>query len=609
MMDTARGRRPQDLPRAASVPAARRAAWPSACEASRQKSSGGLKYPETIKSIRMKGGKVGATGQRDMRTQALVAGRAEPPETCDVGGQPGQTAHSCRFAKTPAGVLLGLLVLVSLEPTVTWLLNGSLYPAYDQIFSWARDINQITTACSMAVVLLAAMRRPAALVGPCAFALSGAAVLMGIGLAFAGVQLASPAFITLGTCMRGAGDALLSCYVGLSLIRCAQRQILAVLLGGYLLSYPWMLLLSSIGLAKSVPALMLVSTLQLLLLGCLGRPVRRSVAAAGSPADLQITNPLSFLPFTSRLFTAIFLVMCAYGFEITSGSVDSQPQPVYLALLPLLLVAGYACLRRRLGPDMLYGFSFTCILAGLLLWVLPALDGSFAASPVPDLLGAPANVLIKAGNDLFAVTVAFTLACVGKRNIAGALPVLLLRRVASGLGVGLGAALGLASNALVKDSPLAATLLVLGLTFVFTLYNFYLARSFSFDRMVEALLPVPGPLQARTHGQGQGQALGQGQEKAPALGQVTLETPGHGADLDSVCSQLAAKYSLTTRESEVFRLLARGRNVGFIQEALTLSRNTIKTHVANIYSKLDVHSHQDLIGMVEEALKAAAPGD
>ena len=46
-------------------------------------------------------------------------------------------------------------------------------------------------------------------------------------------------------------------------------------------------------------------------------------------------------------------------------------------------------------------------------------------------------------------------------------------------------------------------------------------------------------------------------------------------------------------------LLARGRNVPFIEEELIISRNTIKTHVKHIYQKLDVHSQQELIDLVE----------
>ena len=51
----------------------------------------------------------------------------------------------------------------------------------------------------------------------------------------------------------------------------------------------------------------------------------------------------------------------------------------------------------------------------------------------------------------------------------------------------------------------------------------------------------------------------------------------------------------------MFELLARGRTSPVIQEKLVLSHNTVKTHVRHIYAKLDVHSQQELISMVEEA--------
>lgn len=60
-----------------------------------------------------------------------------------------------------------------------------------------------------------------------------------------------------------------------------------------------------------------------------------------------------------------------------------------------------------------------------------------------------------------------------------------------------------------------------------------------------------------------------------------------------------AAHGLTDREQEIFEYLARGRNVRFIQEALVVSYNTVKTHVSHVYAKLDVHSHQELIDLVE----------
>ena len=57
-------------------------------------------------------------------------------------------------------------------------------------------------------------------------------------------------------------------------------------------------------------------------------------------------------------------------------------------------------------------------------------------------------------------------------------------------------------------------------------------------------------------------------------------------------------FALTPRESEILALLAQGRSIAVIQEKLVVSKNTVKTHVKNIYLKLDVHSQQELIDAV-----------
>lgn len=70
--------------------------------------------------------------------------------------------------------------------------------------------------------------------------------------------------------------------------------------------------------------------------------------------------------------------------------------------------------------------------------------------------------------------------------------------------------------------------------------------------------------------------------------------------LEERCRRLGESCGLTDREQQVFEYLARGRNVWFIQEELVVSYNTVKTHVSHIYTKLGVHSHQELINLVEQ---------
>lgn len=66
------------------------------------------------------------------------------------------------------------------------------------------------------------------------------------------------------------------------------------------------------------------------------------------------------------------------------------------------------------------------------------------------------------------------------------------------------------------------------------------------------------------------------------------------------CDTIAATYKLTAREREVLEFIARGRDMPFIEEELVISRNTLKMHIRHIYTKLDAHSKQDIIDMVEQ---------
>ncbi len=65
--------------------------------------------------------------------------------------------------------------------------------------------------------------------------------------------------------------------------------------------------------------------------------------------------------------------------------------------------------------------------------------------------------------------------------------------------------------------------------------------------------------------------------------------------LTTICDECR----LTPREREVFGLLAKGRNAEYIQNALVISNHTVKTHIYNVYRKLDVHSLQELLDLID----------
>lgn len=60
------------------------------------------------------------------------------------------------------------------------------------------------------------------------------------------------------------------------------------------------------------------------------------------------------------------------------------------------------------------------------------------------------------------------------------------------------------------------------------------------------------------------------------------------------CAELSREYHLTPRESEILTLLGFGLTAGLIEKELTLSESTVKTHIRHIYSKMGIHSRDEL---------------
>lgn len=66
------------------------------------------------------------------------------------------------------------------------------------------------------------------------------------------------------------------------------------------------------------------------------------------------------------------------------------------------------------------------------------------------------------------------------------------------------------------------------------------------------------------------------------------------------CRDLQEAYGLSTRETEVMELIARGNSMASIAERLVISENTVRTHAKHIYTKLDIHKRQELLDMLHD---------
>jgi DNA-binding CsgD family transcriptional regulator len=84
--------------------------------------------------------------------------------------------------------------------------------------------------------------------------------------------------------------------------------------------------------------------------------------------------------------------------------------------------------------------------------------------------------------------------------------------------------------------------------------------------------------------EGVGSALGNG-----GLSLMTLE---------EACYDLGQTHLLTPRECDILVLLANGRDTPYIANQLFISKNTVRTHVKNLYVKIGVHSKQDLLDLL-----------
>ncbi|WP_139651502.1 helix-turn-helix transcriptional regulator [Raoultibacter phocaeensis] len=63
---------------------------------------------------------------------------------------------------------------------------------------------------------------------------------------------------------------------------------------------------------------------------------------------------------------------------------------------------------------------------------------------------------------------------------------------------------------------------------------------------------------------------------------------------------LRATYGLSDREVEIIREFSAGRSARYIADYFVLSEHTVKTHLRRAYTKLGIHSRQELLDLIEE---------
>lgn len=122
--------------------------------------------------------------------------------------------------------------------------------------------------------------------------------------------------------------------------------------------------------------------------------------------------------------------------------------------------------------------------------------------------------------------------------------------------------------------------------------------------VTSAGLGVPGAAAAR---------LGDSAAASPSAGGSHAAAAGKGADADdgdladaearARVALLEKRYGLSLREIEIMDLFAQGRSANWIADGLVISKNTVRSHLRSIYTKLDVHTRQELLDRLNDPIE------
>lgn len=462
-----------------------------------------------------------------------------------------------------SALVLRCTTAVTLALAGYWLLNYAVFPLCDPIFLWTREVSAGGGGLGLALLAFGAYWRPHLF-----NARRMAAALIVCTAVGALCFLASLA--TASAVANAAGITLLTFSTGLAMItagiatsRLPLRDISLCAIVSYCLAYALRSLFSSLPSEANCLLYLVLPLVAFFLTFPAARTLLDQTYDDGSPAQIALVSPSSVLPFDHHFFITLLVFRFIYGFTMTFGEVARTPLLSVGALIPLIALLLWAVVRTRAAsPDGLFKLSILFCIAGFLLI---GVDGSQYRL---------ASVLLSCGTGFFEIFMFFMLAALANKNPVSALPLFAWGEAVASWGTILGANFGRLVN---PDAalPVSGAFIVALVVFAIVAYVIVPKQGIDFSETVQRL--------------------------APHVPVAPVEADRSAAELlRERCQSLGDARGLTEREQQVFEYLARGRNVRFIQEELVVSYNTVKTHVSHIYAKMGVHSHQELIDLVEQ---------
>lgn len=441
-------------------------------------------------------------------------------------------------------------------------MNTAVFPLFDGVFTYARDVSVFANAVFLVAVGLWASFSPGRLRANAANTSAFVLFLIGGILLPVALVLESAALLVVSSCVLAVARGWASLCVGLFLSRLSADRIIPAVVMAFL-------------------AYCIVDMALWFVPGFAGGVRVYRLRAGGAGPFSQGVARCHGGGLCGR-------GSCGYGHHAAvlvfavGGNVLRLSFPVQNCfwLLPALFRArrGAAAGVCRGGPR-----CFPCCSGCRVFpWSILARSGNaalgssragrlFVASSFGAASAEVSVGLLSAGNTLFDMVAWSVLAAVAMRNVHGSMAVVAWGRGVSGIGTIVGAAFGVWSTKAFADNEHAAILVAGAFVLFFVGYALIGLKDFSFAGAIEGVVPLVEEPEAKTP------------EK----------------EFEERCAAIGDRCGLTPREREVFVMLARGRNREYIQEQLVVSRNTVKAHVKHVYAKLGIHTHQELLDMVE----------
>lgn len=487
----------------------------------------------------------------------------------------GATTRTTRiFALTGSAFLPSFLGLAA---TRVWL-QSNFFASYAQSDDGMFTIvNQLFYGIAMIIGAIIALRKPFSKNGRSLVAWLGFAVMtFSTVLILAGKETGAMEILAVASVLAGIGGALgggmwTAAYVRLGLHQSVLYGFLSLAfgsLGGLALSF----MPEALGYTVSMfmPAIALL---------CYQRSMKVDVGSQPPAEPIYDKEPRSTMLF---IFGGLAVFGLALG--ISRGFPSGEPVPmdalqrvvhqIGVVIISLLIIWWFVMKRKRLSFSFLWRIEIMLVAAGML--ILSVLPGHFTGLAIATVNIADTlmlgvlwitlqDVARHATTDVYAIYGFAWAARVLSRDVGRVLIMLL------------GAA-GASSYAV---------------TAVIGIVVFALAASMAL--LLSDGIPRMRPLFTEDPCRDRRTGIAARVKNQPASPSLPALEPAHNLQM-----RFCDAFNLSEREKEVALLIAQGRSKTYIAETLCVSENTVRTHAKNIYSKLNVHSKQELIDLLQE---------